>query len=693
MQPHSLSNFKLSQATADLQVITQATDSIYTSLTDDLTTVMGPGSAEGAQTASQLLKEIEKTFGTARNTGKDDKWLQKELSAKLKSMITAERREAIDETGRNLTKHIKDTVASNKTTTQDAVKACQDKLAELDKTQGTVVLSTSSKARQLAIDKFDKSTSLIVGVAKQTATYDTTILSISEQLIKIYAEEDPTSESIGKEITRLQTLRKNVEDERQHLSKSILQHFDESIATGTKKSTIELKIPTNIQHGKGQELIDNVEAYLRNRAGEYYAILPHLHRTVHDFDHETGTYYKPPDKNDYYITIDESYRAAYAEQAETLYLRLKTLTPADIMNRICSTYKYGMHEQSETKCAEGDGPSAYFGLVSLFKPARANHRDELIDTFNNAYLHFQKGDPKRKVQHLRPKLVDAIQLGVELSWSTTGKKIVQILSRLDHVMGRKIDKYENGPAHPRDTNTYLDELFATIEAECDASARISHDTKSDTKWQTQAHNATATDLSNKDCRFGADCYRQNCTFSHPDRHGPMRSTHSQRQRQGKGGGKGGGKGSSKGGGKGGSKGDGKGRKGGKGGKGQHTCKAQGCHQRAPAPDRLCTTCFKTMLSSNGSVICKDGSEANKYLQSTSNDTKKQLYGFSAEQMEGIKMIKQALSADREEIDEDRPAPASVKRQRTMDRLGWANEAKAKEDDTRISFLKAITDGH
>ena len=670
MQSASLSNTTLAQATADLDAIAKATDAICANLSADLSTVMGPGHAQGAQTATQVLKDIEQTFRVAKESKKGEKWLQKELSARIKTLVTAEREEAIKATAQGISKHLQSAATTNQSAAQTALKTCQDKLLALSQAQSQAQ-TLRSRARELAVAKYDTSVALIVAVSTQATTHDNTIKSISNQLITIYAGQDPTDPTVGKEITRLQTLRKSVEEEKAHLQRNIIDHFDESIGvTGSKKTQIDLVIPKAIEQGKGQTLIDNMRAYLRNRASEFYAILPEMHRISDDFDSTDGTYYRPPSKSTGLDTVNSAYKAAYLEQAETLYLRIKSLTPADIMNRVCSTFKYGMHEQFQTKCEDGDGPTAYFGLVSLFKPAKANHRDELIDHFNQAYLHFQKGDPKKKVENLRPKLVDAIQLGIQLNWSTTGKKIVQVLSRLDHVMGRKIDKYENGPDNPNDTCTYLQDLFATIETECDASARIGVDTKSDNKWHTQAHNVTATDLSSKECRYGAGCYRKNCSFKHPDPAGPIRSTHNQRMGKG---GKGNGKGSR-------TQGKGKGNR----DKGKHTCKARGCNQNAPA-DKLCTTCFKELLSKGGSITCKDGSEFQL------KNPKQSMYGFSAQQIEGIKLMKQALSAEEVDYDGDsRPAPASIKRQRIQDRLGKANSSQAQADEARIQFLKAIT---
>ena len=74
------------------------------------------------------------------------------------------------------------------------------------------------------------------------------------------------------------------------------------------------------------------------------------------------------------------------------------------------------------KCDATDGPALLFALISLYKPAKATHQDKLTSDFNNAWTHFTKGDPKNKINHLGPKLNEAIDLKIQLNWSTTCKK-------------------------------------------------------------------------------------------------------------------------------------------------------------------------------------------------------------------------------------------------------------------------------
>ena len=302
-----------------------------------------------------------------------------------------------------------------------------------------------------------------------------------------------------------------------------------------------------------------------------------------------------------------------------------------------------MNEQLQARCDTNDGPSAYFALLSLYRPVNSSHRDALIETFNTAWSYFMKGDYKKPIKYLRPKLNNAIELGLQLNWSTTGKKIVQILSRNDHVMAQELKQYEKGPAQPADTNMYLQDLFAAIEDECDKAVTIKGEAKNESNWHANlAHSDQQFDHS-----YG----------------------------KGKGSGKGSkGKGKSKGKS---SKGKGKGKS---GGKGRPICCAEGCQQHTPHSSKaLCTTCFKKLLDKGGSITKKDGSTFQ--LHRNNNKSEQSKYGFTADQLvEGL--LKRNRTTDSEPNTNDRPAPACVKRQRR------AQSAAADQDPVQ-QFLSSI----
>ena len=125
---------------------------------------------------------------------------------------------------------------------------------------------------------------MVLEVIKSVEKHDDTIKTISVKLDALYNNPDCINTEVREEIKELQKLRSNIESERTHKMKKILNHFSESILSSSDKAVKELTIPTQLEKGKGQDLIDNMYAYLKDRADEYYVILPYLTRISEDYD-------------------------------------------------------------------------------------------------------------------------------------------------------------------------------------------------------------------------------------------------------------------------------------------------------------------------------------------------------------------------------------------------------------------------
>ena len=89
-----------------------------------------------------------------------------------------------------------------------------------------------------------------------------------------------------------------------------------------------------------------------------------------------------------------------------------------------------------------------------------------------AWQHFNKGDPVAKIKILRPILNEIIRLRIPTKWSTTGKKICQVLSLRNHKLAMTLKPFEDGPTKMDETAQYLDEMFSAIEIECASIKRV-----------------------------------------------------------------------------------------------------------------------------------------------------------------------------------------------------------------------------
>jgi hypothetical protein len=658
---------------ASPQDLSKQTEAVLKELQTDIATVMGPalaGSLDSQQLQDRLL---EVGYPPARASSAEDKAAyMKKLSDIMQKAMQEQTTQAFNAAQEKASQ----AVTLKMKAIQDAVNAtvtqCEQDLQHA-KTLNTADegVNSHNKAAVTFTDSIDAVTTLM----RQVEAQETRLKAVNMRINAAYSALNPDGTGDTETIDKQNTLRRNIQEQQTTLQRDIINLYDSAFRQAKGKTTtlLDLNIPKDIHTGKGQQLIESMKAYLRGRAGEYYAIIPYLNRISDDFNAAEGTYWKPPARrNKGYDAVNNTLRKAYADQSYTLYHIIKEQLGTETFNRISSTYKYGMYEQKEDRCEPGDGPSAYFALISLYKPIKASHRDTLTEEFNTAWQHFTKGDPRKKIKYLRPKLVEAIQLEMQLNWSTTGKKIVQVLSRSDHVMAQELKQFEKGPDRPEDTNVYLQNLFAAIETEADKATL----TYPGEKKEWHASYAGANDR--RSCKYGANCTDALCTRSHPHGHKRPRSDFNGGKGKGKGG-KGKGKGEK-----------GKG-KGGKGGRGRPACEAEGCSQPTPHPSKaLCTTCFKKVIDT-GSIKKKDGTtfefkgKSNDNQDKQSNDS----YGFSAEQMQGLRAMQQASAylADGIETDE-RPGPASVKRARMAERLGQRADA-VDVDERTANFLAAI----
>ena len=55
---------------------------------------------------------------------------------------------------------------------------------------------------------------------------------------------------------------------------------------------------------------------------EFWMVIPACRRATSDFNPITGTYFKPPSKDDGYADVDSDGREMYAQQAQNLWDRL-----------------------------------------------------------------------------------------------------------------------------------------------------------------------------------------------------------------------------------------------------------------------------------------------------------------------------------------------------------------------------------
>ena len=155
-------------------------------------------------------------------------------------------------------------------------------------------------------------------------------------------------------------------------------------------------------------------------------VIPACRRATSDFNPITGTYFKPPSKDDGYADVGSDGREMYAQQAQQLWDRLEKVIPASVITKVESTFAVGKKEV-EFPCPEGDGPSLIFSIIALYRPSGDAYRQNVETKICASAQNLGNGsNPANWIEGIRPMTQEALALDIELKWSMSGKKIVPL---------------------------------------------------------------------------------------------------------------------------------------------------------------------------------------------------------------------------------------------------------------------------
>ena len=192
-------------------------------------------------------------------------------------------------------------------------------------------------------------------------------------------------------LTSLQSVRTALEKESEYTQKKVFDYFEtgsKAVGSGAKVQLTDLVIPKDIHKGKGKELVQNVRAFLQMRAPYYYVIMPQLCYTMANA--LVGLHSLPPTKADGYVTVKESLRELYSAQSLRLWEEIERRVGKDVIANIRKDFKYGV-EEKKTSCEVGDGVTAVFCLLALYRPSGLAYREKIKDQLAASVGKFSDG--------------------------------------------------------------------------------------------------------------------------------------------------------------------------------------------------------------------------------------------------------------------------------------------------------------
>jgi hypothetical protein len=602
---------------------------------DSLTTVMGPAANAGVKEATVIVAGLRANavfHAMTKDSPNQEQlfaWLAKAIQDVMLDTGKATVAKVIADVNTEYVERIKS--LNNRTeTTMGKLEAASKLLLSGAEAKANII----TRKREEAQARFVASLELVKTKVALINTLDGRLEIMSVDLEKVSADPKVELEDMYRRVGQISNGQKAMTNQKEIAVQSMVNHFGDqtALSKSAKTDLVSLKIPEDMEQGKGKELMTNFEMYIIGRSEQYYALMPYLQRVLEDYDHTTGACFKPPCMREAILDIHEDIRDAYTSQSKNLYGAIMSKLSDSVSCLVKASFQYGTDDKSAL-CAEHDGPNLLFALICMFRPCNVEYTEQLESLFIDAHNKFRGNDARETIKALREPLIEAQTLQMAFKWSQSGKRIVDLLVHNDHNMGDALAAFKKLDVADKDCTAQLDKLFAAVEAQCN---RTDKQNGKVTAFSMRLHShgepeATRPDTRDQTkCHFGDRCRRfptGECPFKHDEKEGNTS------ERLGKGGRQ-----------------NDHANKRGKGGK-LNKCKGAGCPDNASKGKAVCTTCF--FKACEGDIKLKDGSV---FQGSRKHDTTVGI--LTKGKIQDLKKAFAAIVGD-EESSDDEDAPVGV----------------------------------
>jgi len=423
-----------------------------------------------------------------------------------------------------------DNIAKLEATTIGLLRDCKG-IVSAAEARANITVTTTRRNNQTT---FEESMKVIGDKIEVLAKLDTRLVGVSTAITAAYSDTAKSATEVDNEVESLNRVQKGVETQKTIIVRNMVKHFSECqgiLRDTNTKDNVELKIPENLDRGKGKLLMENVLAYLGCRIDMYYAILPQLIRLCNDYDSNSGHFYKPPSISSELTTtnlISAHTKTKYLAQSKKLYAELLRKLNRTTAARLKTTFNFGTDDANTATCDVDDGPNAVFALICMFTPQGEDHCHQLEQTFYSSVETLTDGrtDPRKTIAKLKDSIVQAVEMQLELKWSLTGKLIYEAMSHDDHNMSKALSKFQKIKPSDAQTIAKLDEMFAAILSQCTKDVKYADTGNRDKRGlfangrlgagnKRKRETSKDTDKADEECRFGRECSRRNCERQHP----------------------------------------------------------------------------------------------------------------------------------------------------------------------------------
>lgn len=214
-----------------------------------------------------------------------------------------------------------------------------------------------------------------------------------------------------------------------------LDLINESICPGTAAARgryTELQVPSHLDDMlKGTLMIKNFDDFMSKNRHHFPITRTYTRRVGHDVNPTKGIFYKPPTKADGYAAVPKSMREAYAAESAKIWTELSTRAPSTILRDIQRSFHYGRDMELVGSCMPDDGVTAYWAILSMYRPMDATYHDDIENWLDACYWKVNKYDGSivDTLKAIKLRIDEAKLLGIRIKWHKTGKKWITLLAK------------------------------------------------------------------------------------------------------------------------------------------------------------------------------------------------------------------------------------------------------------------------
>ena len=165
-----------------------------------------------------------------------------------------------------------------------------------------------SAARKQSISDYEESQRLVVDVARKINLAEKEVQRLSDSIGKLMYESGSGGvTTTGQRIPELQESRDSLSKEIVYLEQEVIKHFKPGTMTrrsDSRPTVTPFQFPEDIESGKGKEFGTDTMNAMLSSVNEFWMVIPACRRATSDFNPITGTYFKPPSKDDGYADVD-----------------------------------------------------------------------------------------------------------------------------------------------------------------------------------------------------------------------------------------------------------------------------------------------------------------------------------------------------------------------------------------------------